>query len=157
MVCVAFIVLSVFSSVFVNSISASPICGNNICEEGEANDPGGCGPNADSRCLGPPARQGTCPQDCDNKTLPDKNKTKILPEVASLRARERLGELNFTIQLKEVGKGNDARFVYELTGNKEGKFLGIFKIMARVQAQVDAESGDIKVIKPWWSFLASGI
>ena len=210
MVCVAFIVLSVFSSVFVNSISASPICGNNICEEGEANDPGGCGPNADSRCLGPPARQGTCPQDCQNdcKTLfwfddGDKscgqkefctcptcgdymypglqtfesevqcekvlntveNKTfhlsngrnaeiKIMPETASERAVERLGELNFTIQLKEVG--ND-KVAYELTGNKEGRFLGIFKIIARVQAQIDAETGDVKIIKPWLAFLASGI
>ena len=41
------------------------VCGNNICEEGEANDPGGCGPGSDPRCLGPPARMGTCPQDCE--------------------------------------------------------------------------------------------
>lgn len=79
---------------------------------------------------------------------------KIMPETASQKAIERLGELGFSIVLKEVG--ND-KVVYELTGNKEGKFLGIFKIMAKVQAQVDAETGDVKVIKPWWAFLASGI
>lgn len=42
-------------------------CGNNICEEGEADNPGGCGPNADPRCIGPPAQVGTCPQDCRPK------------------------------------------------------------------------------------------
>lgn len=82
---------------------------------------------------------------------------KIMPETASETAIAKLGELNFTIELKEVGKGDDAKPVYELTGNKQGKFLGIFKIIARVQAQVDAETGNVKIIKPWWSFLASGI
>ncbi len=86
-----------------------------------------------------------------------KAEIKIMPETASERAIARLGELGFTIKLKEVGKGEDIQLVYELTGNKQGKFLGIFKIIARVQAQVDAEDGNVKVIKPWWSFLASGI
>jgi len=82
---------------------------------------------------------------------------KIMPETASARAIERLGELNFKVELKEVGKGNETKAAYELTGNKQGKFLGIFKIMAKVKAQVDAETGDVKVIKPWWSFLTSGL
>jgi hypothetical protein len=29
--------------------------------------------------------------------------------------------------------------------------------MGKVQLQVDAETGIVKEIKPWWSFLASGI
>lgn len=83
---------------------------------------------------------------------------KIMPETASATAIEKLGELNFTVELKEVGKGNETKAVYELTGNKEGKFLGIFNIMASEKVQVDAETGEVvKVIKPWWSFLASGI
>jgi hypothetical protein len=82
---------------------------------------------------------------------------KIMPETASEISIGRLGELGFSINLKEVGKGEDTKPVYELTGNKEGKFLGIFKTIARVQVQVDANSGNVKVIKPWWSFLASGI
>ena len=86
-----------------------------------------------------------------------KAEIKIMPDTASEKAIERLGELGFTIELKEVGKGDDTQVVYELTGNKQGKFLGIFKIIGRVQAQVDAETGNVKVIKPWWSFLASGI
>lgn len=83
---------------------------------------------------------------------------KIMPETASERAIERLGELNFTIELKEVGEGKRARAVYELTGNKQGRFLGIFKITARVQAQIDPETGEVvKTIKPWWSFLVAGV
>lgn len=42
-----------------------PVCGNNVCEKGEANDPRGCGKDAPPECLGPPARQGTCPKDCE--------------------------------------------------------------------------------------------
>ncbi len=42
-------------------------CGNNVCEEGESHDPGGCPAGAPPECLGPPARQGTCPQDCTNQ------------------------------------------------------------------------------------------
>jgi hypothetical protein len=83
---------------------------------------------------------------------------KILPSIASQTAIEQLGELNFTVELKEVGSGYGARAAYKLTGNKEGKFLGIFKIMAKVSAQIDAETGNvISVNKPWWSFLATGI
>ncbi len=149
-----------------NGEIAIPICGNGICEEGEANDPGGCGPNADPRCLGRPARQGTCPQDCDNEILLDRNKTfhlfngrnaeiKIMPETASATAIERLGELGFNISLKEVG---DDKVVYELTAEKEGKMLGLFKVKGKVSVEVDAETGEVvKVRKPWWAFLASGI
>lgn len=83
---------------------------------------------------------------------------KIMPETASQKAIERLGELDFTIELKEVGRGDNAQVVYELTGKKAGRFLGIFKILTRVSAQVDAETGEIiKVEKPWWSFLVVGV
>lgn len=45
---------------------SSSVCGNGVCEYGEADDLGGCGPDADPRCLGPPGIVGTCPQDCEN-------------------------------------------------------------------------------------------
>ena len=126
----------------INCVMASCpkiICINKKCETERACPEGAINEN------------GTC-----KKTLSNGRnaKIKLMPETASQRAIERLGELNFTIQLKEVRKD---KIAYELIGNKEGKFLGIFKIMARVKAQVDAETGDVKVIKPWWSFLASGI
>ena len=81
-----------------------------------------------------------------------------MPETASQNAIQQLGQLNFEVELKEVGEGDKARLVYELTGKKNGRFLGIFKIQARVQAQVDAENGEvIKTTKPWWSFLIRGV
>ena len=91
-----------------------------------------------------------------------KAEIKIMPETASEKAIARLGELGFTIELKEVGNNTkdttDDGVVYELTGNKQGKFLGIFKIMASERVQIDAETGEVKkIIRPWWSFLASGI
>ena len=44
--------------------SNGAVCGNEICEEGEADIEGGCGPDADPRCLGPPSYEGTCSEDC---------------------------------------------------------------------------------------------
>lgn len=111
-------------------------------------------------------KEKTCPNNSNEennkcyKTLSNGRKAeiKIMPDTASATAIARLGDLGFTIELKEVGKGDDVEPVYELTGNKQGKFLGIFKIMTSEIVQVDAETGEVKkVIKPWWSFLASGI
>jgi hypothetical protein len=151
-------------------------CGDNICNESienKCNCPQDC-KNQETGC----ATDADCPQeDCDinsdcegsviscigGKCIKDysngrKAEVKIMPQTASQTAIDRLGELNFTIELKEVGTGNNKEVVYELTGKKQGKFLGIFKIMATERVQVDAETGEVKkVIKPWWAFLASGI
>ena len=38
----------------------------------------------------------------------------------------------------------------------DARILGIFQAKMQVQAQVDAENGEvIKVKKPWWAFLAT--
>lgn len=197
-------------------------CGNGICEEGEADesDPGGCGPNSPSNCLGPPAsfKKGTCPEDCkdseedifneeedeeskeddksdkekDNKEsknnkielkselkieeeVGDDNKKrlkyksldgkageiKIMPETASEKAVEKLRlktcskENNCEIVLKEVGK--EKKVVYEVGAEKEGWFLGLFKVKSKVLGQIDIKSGEVVGIKkPWWSFLVIG-
>lgn len=100
-----------------------------------------------------------CPQDC-NKTLPGTGKVKILPETASLRARERLGELGFNISLKEVqnpksDKVGPFKYIYEVKAKKEGKLFGFLKVHGDVSAEVDAETGEVlKVHKPWWAFMA---
>ena len=111
--------------------------------------------------------------DSDNNTRNEENKSqnktftlsngrkaeiKIMPETASEKAIERLGELGFNITLKEVGQGENAKAVYNVEAEKQGKMLGLFKIKGKVSAEIDAETGEvIKVKKPWWSFLASGI
>jgi len=58
-------------------------CGNGKCEEGEADfvDGGGCGPNSDPECLGPPAQfiKGTCPNDCEAPQHIDRCATMFCP------------------------------------------------------------------------------
>ncbi len=87
---------------------------------------------------------------------------KVMPDTASERALERLklktcsAENNCTIELKEVKQGEQVKAVYEVQVKKQAKFLGLFKMRMQVQAQVDAENGEvIRTKKPWWAFLAS--
>ncbi|MDP2947426.1 MAG: PepSY domain-containing protein [Nanoarchaeota archaeon] len=87
-----------------------------------------------------------------------KAEIKIMPETASAKAIEKLGELGFNITLKETGEGNSTKAVYELSSEKQGKFLGLFKTKGKVKVYVDTETGEIiKVRKPWWAFLATRI
>jgi len=86
---------------------------------------------------------------------------KVMPDVASEKALVRLrmsncveGECN--IELKEVGQGENMKLAYEMKTQKRAKFLGLFGMGMNVEAQVDAESGEvIRARKPWWAFLAS--
>jgi len=89
---------------------------------------------------------------------------KVMPDTASERALERLRikvcseENNCQIELKEVGKGEEVKAAYEVKVQKQAKFLGLFKTKMQVQAQVDAENGEvIQEKKPWWAFLASDV
>ncbi|MFH0876327.1 MAG: hypothetical protein V1859_10400 [archaeon] len=87
---------------------------------------------------------------------------KVMPDAASEKALERLmvrvctEENQCQIELKEVGKGEEVKAAYEVKVQKQAKFLGLFKTKMQVQAQVDAENGEvIQEKRPWWSFLAS--
>jgi hypothetical protein len=140
-------------------------CGNRICEEGE------CSYEQRLTCSSYDQTYCSCfvcSQDCGgtnrtislseeiNKTLPGQAKIKILPETASLRARERLGELGFNITLKEVGEGNQTKWIYSLEAEKKYKIFGFIKKTSRVSVEVDAETGEvIGTKKPWWAFLAT--
>lgn len=82
---------------------------------------------------------------------------KIMPETASETAKQRLGDLGFTITLKEVGNENSKKPVYSLDATKPVKLFGFLKTNAKVSTEVDAETGEVsKIKKPWWSFMASG-
>ena len=87
---------------------------------------------------------------------------KVMPNTASERALKRLRlkvcseENGCQIELKEVGVGNKTQLAYELKTQRKSKVFGLFKAQMRVEAQVDAETGEIiQVKKPWWAFLAS--
>jgi hypothetical protein len=80
---------------------------------------------------------------------------KIMPNRASETAVEKLKtNKNLTIQLKEVGVGNNLSVVYDIEGNRTTKLLGLFKVRAQLKARVDAETGEIIEFEtPWWYFL----
>ncbi len=87
---------------------------------------------------------------------------KVMPDTASQTAIERLklkncvAEEGCAIELKEVGTGNQIKAVYEVKTEKPAKVFGLFKTNLKVQAQVDAETGEIvRSKKPWWSFLTT--
>ena len=84
---------------------------------------------------------------------------RIMPDTASQTALQRLNLRNFTddcsIELREANLGNQVRAVYEVQAQRNSKVFGIFSARMQVQAQVDAETGEIiRVNKPWWAFLA---
>jgi len=86
---------------------------------------------------------------------------KVMPNTASETAINRLQikvcnqTNNCSIQLKEVGSGNQTRAAYEVQAQKQVKVLGLFKAQMKVQAQIDAESGEVvQANKPWWAILA---
>lgn len=86
---------------------------------------------------------------------------KVMPDRASETALERLrlkncAEGECSIELKEVGQGEGARLAYEVKTQRSSMIFGLFGKRMDVEAQVDAETGEvIRVNKPWWAFLAS--
>jgi len=85
---------------------------------------------------------------------------KVMPDVASVTALQRLRLMNCgedcQIELKEVGQGEQAKLAYEIKTQRNSKVFGLFGARMNVQAQVDAENGEIiRTQKPWWAFLAS--
>lgn len=87
---------------------------------------------------------------------PGEEKEVPLPEVASQTARERLGYLGFTIVPKNITINSQEKEVYEVQGQKPGRFFGIFKMNMSVSAHIDKENGNvINEKKPWYAFLVA--
>ncbi len=86
---------------------------------------------------------------------------KIMPDTASERALESLRikvcsvNNNCTIQLKDVGSGAAEKIQYEVQVERHSMILGIFQKKMQVSADVNAETGDTTVHKPWWAIIAS--
>ena len=87
---------------------------------------------------------------------------KVMPDAASETALQRLRlrncneSNNCSLELKQVGQGDQARLAYEVQVERHSRVLGLFSAKMQVNAQVDAESGEtIGVGKPWWAFLAT--
>ncbi|PLW79338.1 hypothetical protein C0585_08385 [Candidatus Woesearchaeota archaeon] len=85
---------------------------------------------------------------------------KVMPDAAAEKAMEQLRLKNCSegcqLQLKEVGSGDQIRAAYEVQTERQAKVFGLFSAQMKVQAQVDAETGEvIQTKKAWWAFLAS--
>ncbi|MEK6910595.1 MAG: hypothetical protein AABW82_02370 [Nanoarchaeota archaeon] len=81
------------------------------------------------------------------KVLPDR-----ASEIAKARMRAKYG--NDSLEIREIMHKNVPKVVYHLEGNSSGKFLGVFKSNMNVQTEVDAETGEVVLVKrPWWAFM----
>lgn len=85
----------------------------------------------------------------------DEVELRVLPTRAAEIARERLRANNVSIEIRErSSERNEPRVVYHAEADRPGKFLGIFKIRARYEASIDAETGEVVEFNgPWWAFL----
>ena len=90
----------------------------------------------------------------DNKlliaTTQGNREIKVMPSTASDIAINQLRLKSYQIELKDVGTA-----VYEISGKKDVKIIGLFKTEMSTTSQVNTGTGNIeKTDKPWWSFLA---
>lgn len=81
----------------------------------------------------------------------------VMPNWVREMIRQRLrirNQTNMTIKLKEKVHQNIPRVVYNAEFNEHGKFLGVFKLAMKVNAEVDPETGEVlEISRPWWAFL----
>lgn len=90
------------------------------------------------------------------------SEVKVMPDKASIKAMEQLklpvcdSENNCGIELKEVGSGEEIRAAYQVKAQKEAKLFGFINTKMNVEADIDAQTGEvIRSKKTWWAFLAS--
>jgi len=78
---------------------------------------------------------------------------KVMPDEAKERIRERVRariEKYGNITLNEDG-------YYEMQLQKRTRLFFLFPVREHVRAEVEAETGDVKVRNPWWGFLARDV
>lgn len=76
---------------------------------------------------------------------------KVLPSQISETAQDTITALE-SIELKEVGE----QLVYEVSGEKSMKILGIIPVDSEVSATIDAQSGEvISIDQPWYSAIST--
>lgn len=89
----------------------------------------------------------------DSKVFLNKKEIKIMPNTASEKAIQKLGDLGFVIELKNVGTGTE-KSRYVASGKKDVRIFGIIKAKMNVQADIDAKTGEVSnEVYPWWRFL----
>jgi len=87
----------------------------------------------------------------DSELYINETKVKVMPDTASETAIEKLGELNFTIELKDTGK-------YHIQAEKEARLFFVVPVKEKVSIDIDAENGNIiSESGSWWGFLAKNV
>ena len=80
------------------------------------------------------------------------NKTKrinVFPDQVREKIRERIKDCNCSnMELDEEG-------YYQVQTQKQSRLFWIFKVKEKVKAQVEAQTGEVKIKNPWWGFLAN--
>ena len=88
-----------------------------------------------------------------NKIFVQDQEVKVMPDAASEVAVARLGDLDFKIELKDVGQPNSPRAVYEVWAVRPVKLIGLIPVDLPVRFKIDAETGaSTPVVSPWWRF-----
>jgi hypothetical protein len=91
----------------------------------------------------------------ENKIFLNKKEIKIMPDTASEKAIEKLGDLGFKIELKDVSKEGVKEPTYEAVGTKEAKLFWLFNVKMKVSTNINAQTGEVSNLDyPWWSFFA---
>lgn len=93
-------------------------------------------------------------QESDIKIMPDRASETA---IARLKLKVCSEENNCTIELKEVGSDNELKAAYNVKAEKQVKVIGLFKAKMNIEANVDAETGEIISTKvPWWASISTG-
>ena len=80
---------------------------------------------------------------------------KIMPDTASERALEVLSAKFASMEIVEPTEVGETHR-YRILAKKQAKFLGLFDTEMDVEAEIDAETGEvIKTRGPWWAFLTA--
>lgn len=87
------------------------------------------------------------------ETAKGSKEIKILPASASVKAQQALSAKFDSIELKEVGNG----VVYVANKEKQYRIFGLIPASARVVAEVNAETGETTVSRPWYASISTDV
>jgi len=89
----------------------------------------------------------------------EEKEIKMMPSQVTEVVTGQLNLKNYRIELKNIkeGKTEEEKPVYVVSGKKEVKMLGLFKMEMTTESQINTETGEVeKTNTPWWSFLTRG-
>ncbi len=78
----------------------------------------------------------------------NKKEIKLMPDTVKEKVSKIIDEM------QKIELALEETMVYKTKGTKQGKLLAFIPVQMQINAEVNAETGEIKKIeKPWWSFL----